>query len=138
MNRTRNKLYLILSVACLAGYAWLYYHYTSTASASAGVDVCFIKNATSIPCPSCGTTRALTALLQGQYLESLYINPLGALIALIMVVLPVWILADVVTRKNTLHTCYQLMERMVRKPQVALPLVALVAINWIWNITKGL
>lgn len=138
MNRTRNKLYLILSVACLAGYAWLYYHYTSTTSASAGVEVCFIKNATSIPCPSCGTTRALTALLHGQYIESLYLNPFGALMAIALVVLPVWILIDLALRKSTLHSCYQTMERVVKKPQVALPLVLLVAINWIWNITKGL
>lgn len=139
MSLNKSRLYIILSVANLAGYIWLYY---GISNANKGnhhmVGVCLIKQVTNIPCPSCGSTRSVLALLQGGFLESLYINPFGLLIALFMLVTPIWILFDLITKRKTLFDFYFYSEAFLKKQVVAIPLVLIVILNWIWNISKGL
>ena len=71
-------------------------------------------------------------------MEALYINPFGLIIALIMLILPIWIIFDIASKKKTLYDFYFRFESFIRKPIIAIPLVLLVVLNWIWNITKGL
>ncbi len=91
-----------------------------------------------MPCPSCGSTRSVMAITQGNISEALYFNPLGIFIAAIMLITPLWLGLDVFTKKNSLLRFYVKMEMALKKPLVALPLIALVLINWAWNIAKGL
>jgi hypothetical protein len=37
-----------------------------------------------LPCPGCGTTRALRALLEGDVARALHLNPLGPVVALLV------------------------------------------------------
>ena len=134
----RNKLYSILLIACVAGYIWLYYSITSNVTENKSVEVCLIKHATNIPCPSCGSTRSIISLTKGNFVEAFDLNPIGYLVALIMLISPVWIISDVIFKKNSLFKCYQIIENHLKKPKYAIPLILLVIINWIWNITKGL
>lgn len=122
-------------MAMIAGYLWLF-HAASTPESD--TTVCLFKNITTLPCPSCGTTRSVICLLNGHIEEALFINPIGIIILLIMVVTPVWIVYDFVTGCTTLYFFYRSMEKFLRKPTVAVPLIVLVLINWLWNITKGL
>ena len=135
---TRGKLYAILSAACLTGYIWIFFTITSTGLAGGNFGVCIIKHATNIPCPSCGSTRSVLALLQGDLKESLLINPIGILIALIMAISPFWIIYDLSLNRKTLFNFYQQAETLLRKPPIGIPLILLVIMNWVWNITKGL
>lgn len=130
MSLHRNKLYLLLLVACAAGYIWLYYGNPAP--------VCLIKHTTNIPCPSCGSTRSIVSILQGDFWEALNMNPFGFVIAFIMVLAPFWILFDLFTKKETLLNGYKKIESCLKKPAYAIPLIMLVLMNWIWNITKGL
>ncbi|MBK8640768.1 MAG: DUF2752 domain-containing protein [Saprospiraceae bacterium] len=134
----RNKLYSILLIACVAGYIWLYYSITSNVTENKSVEVCLIKHATNIPCPSCGSTRSIISLTKGNFVEAFDLNPIGYLVALIMLISPVWIISDVIFKKNSLFKCYQIIENHLKKPKYAIPLILLVIINWFWNITKGL
>ena len=134
----RNKLYSILLIACVAGYIWLYYSITSNVTENKSVEVCLIKHATNIPCPSCGSTRSIISLTKGNFVEAFDLNPIGYLVALIMLISPVWIISDVIFKKNSLFKCYQIIENHLKKPKYAIPLILLVIIIWFWNITKGL
>lgn len=138
MALSRNKLYSIIFIACISGYSWLFVGLSSEQSMSKPFEVCLIKNITNVPCPSCGSTRSILALTKGNIIEAFNINPLGFLIAIIMVILPLWIIADITAKKNTLFNFYQKTETYLRKPQLAIPLVLIVIFNWIWNISKGL
>jgi len=138
MILNRNKLYNILLIACTAGYIWLYYCITNQEIQTKSIDICFIKHLTNTPCPSCGSTRSVIALFQGKYKNSLMTNPLGIFLAIIMSIAPFWILFDKITKKNTLFNFYKKIEEILKKPRYAIPLIFLVIINWIWNITKGL
>ena len=138
MSKSRSKLYTFLFIACIAGYIWLYYGFTANITELNSADVCLIKHVTNIPCPSCGSTRSVISILHGDFAKSFLINPLGFIIALIMIITPLWILLDLATKRKTLFDFYQKIERILKKPQYSIPLILLIVINWIWNITKGL
>lgn len=138
MELNRNKLYAIMFMACLAGYIWLYYSLSNNETENKSFEVCLLKHATNIPCPSCGSTRSIISLTKGNFIEALCINPMGFIVVLIMLLSPIWIIVDTLTKRNTLFNFYKKIEIKLRRPQFAIPLILLVIINWIWNITKGL
>lgn len=133
---TRNKLYSIIGLACASGFLWL-------AAASffphvSGFGICPFKHATGIPCPSCGVTRAVKLLLEGDLWHSLLMNPFGIIVASLMVVLPFWCVIDLIRSRATLLNIYQKSESTLRRPWIASVLAVLVVANWIWGISKGL
>ena len=138
MPISRSKLYTILIIACLAGYIWLFYSVSKFQPENNDVEVCLFKCVTHIPCPSCGSTRSVISIIHGDFLQALYINPFGIIVAGIMLVTPIWILFDIIIRKKTLYDFYIRIETLLRKPGIAIPLILLVLINWIWNIIKEL
>jgi hypothetical protein len=138
MTLDRNKLYSILFIACLAGYIWFYFNITKNITEKTSVEVCLIKHLTNIPCPSCGSTRSVISLTQGDFIGALNFNPIGYLVAIIMLITPIWIIADTINRTKTLFNFYLKIESYLKSPMIATPFILLVIINWIWNITKGL
>ncbi|MEK8179183.1 DUF2752 domain-containing protein [Flavobacterium buctense] len=133
---TRNKLYSLLLIACLAGFIYLFYSIQKEQQETVGV--CIIKNVTGYACPSCGTTRAVLLLFEGKITDSLLLNPFGILVAIIMTVFPLWVLTDIVLKKETFFKAYKKAESMIRKPWFAIVLILLVLLNWIWNLYKNL
>ena len=133
---TRNKLYSLLLIACLAGFIYLFYNIHTLQSQT--FRVCIIKNVTGFPCPSCGTTRAVTLILEGKFIESLLLNPFGILVAVVMTIFPFWILIDIILKKESFFRMYKKAEATIRKPWLASILILLVLLNWIWNIYKHL
>ena len=136
---THRRLHAVLLVACIAGYAWLFANNSLFKNTSNdGYGGCFMKSVTHIPCPSCGTTRSVHSLLHGDIQGALYWNPIGLLVLAIMVVAPCWILYDTVKRGNSLYSFYQAVEQTLKKRKFAVAFGLLIAVNWIWNIYKGL
>jgi hypothetical protein len=131
----RNRLYIILLLACTAGYFWLYIN-TGNASNTTNFEVCLVKHVTGIPCPSCGTTRSITSISQGNFAQAIRLNPLGFIVSSIMIGAPLWIVFDVLTKKSSLFEFYTKAEYQLRRPFIALPLIILLLTNWIWNIIK--
>ena len=139
MHLDRGGLYRLLTGAFLLGYSWLFYNLAFNASSEDGfTGVCLIKNISDIPCPSCGSTRAIIALLSGHFSESLLINPLGLILSAMMILGPLWIFYDYSARKQTFYDAYKRMEEWMKKPQLYMPCIMLVLLNWYWNISKGL
>lgn len=134
----RNKLYVIIATTCFAGYGWLFFNISEFFKEQSLFKVCLFKQITSIPCPSCGTTRGVISLSKGHFLEAIFTNPFSLLVAIIMIIAPIWIFFDVIRKKTTLFDFYQKTEKHILKPKIAIPLVIFVIINWIWNIAKGL
>ncbi len=131
----RDRLYIILFLACIAGYFWLYIN-DGAASINTKIEVCLVKHVTGIPCPSCGTTRSVSSISQGNFAQAIRFNPLGFIVTLIMVLAPLWIIFDLLTKKSTLHHFYIQAEQFLRRPFVAIPLIVLILMNWIWNVIK--
>jgi len=84
-------------------------------------------------------TRAIISLMHGNFRESLFVNPFGTLLALALVIVPWWILIDVVRKNESFYRVYGNMESLfIRKRWLSYSAVAIVMLNWFWNMTKGL
>lgn len=134
----RSRLYVLLSTACAAGYIWLYLIFHRSILAGREPGVCLVKRVTGVPCPSCGSTRSVLSILNGDLFEALYWNPFGILITLILLITPFWLAFDVISRNDSLYRFYNRTELFVTKKWVAIPAILLILLNWIWNIFKGL
>ena len=132
----KNKLYLFILGVCLLGYCWLFY--TMNKIEDANFSVCLFKNATNIPCPSCGTTRAVAQIAKGDVFSSIFINPFGIIVALIMMISPIWIVVDLLFKQDSFYQFYKKAEQIISKKYIAVVLILLVLLNWYWNIKKGL
>lgn len=135
---TRNRLYLLLSAGVLAGYCWILWFTYNKPAIHSTFTPCLFKNATGIACPSCGSTRSVLLLSQGDITGAALLNPLGLIMATIMLIAPFWLLYDVTLKKDTLHTSYKKAETVLKTKWIAFILIILLLINWAWNIQKGL
>ncbi|MFM8432280.1 MAG: DUF2752 domain-containing protein [Bacteroidota bacterium] len=138
MKTARNRLYITLAIVSIAGIIWLLRNLHNTDSGNAGLLACPTKHLIGIPCPACGTTRAMESMLHGNILDSLMLNPLGLLAFLFLSIIPGWIFFDSVTGSVSFFRSYRKAEAFVRRPVLAIPLIALLLINWIWNVSKGI
>ena len=134
---TRNKLHIVVLLLSLSGYLWIGSNYLSETCQSSGTSVCLIKHATGYACPSCGSTRSVIALLNGDLSSAIYQNPIGIILLIMLVTIPPWIFYDYKTRTSSFLYAYQSLEIWIKQKRVAVPLAIVVALNWIWNIYKG-
>lgn len=136
---TKRSLYSIVLGLSFIGYSWLLFNiYWDNKGNTSGFNVCLIKSTTGVPCPSCGSTRALMALGQGKLREAILINPLALLLATMMITIPVWIIYDLLNNKNSFYLFYSKAELFLRKKWMATTAICLIFLNWIWNIYKDL
>ncbi len=135
MTATRNRLYAFMLAVCAAGWTWLVLHLGRSSELNA--QLCWIKVTTGLPCPACGSTRAVDALLHGEWLKGLMINPFGLPILLLMLVAPLWIIFDLLRSRDTFFRAYHRAEKALSTRGIAITLIALVLANWIWNYYKG-
>jgi hypothetical protein len=134
----RKKLYYIVLVLSFAGYAWLIWNYNSIVHNSSTPEICLFKKITGMPCPSCGSTHALVYLLQGKFGDAFAANPLGIVLALALVVVPFWILIDLLFTKTGFYIFYAKAEMLLKKKHIAIPAIILVLAIWILNIYNSL
>lgn len=132
----KNRLYIFLLALIGLGYGWLiFFNHTENNPQPIG---CFFKKATNYPCPSCGTTRSVSLLIKGDFLQAAVMNPFGYIVATLMLVIPIWIGIDLVKKTTSFYSIYLLAEKFISKKPITLILVVLVLLNWYWNIKKNL
>ncbi len=89
--------------------------------------LCMFRNVTGTPCPTCGTTRAVMAALDGRVVDAIVLNPLVAAAA---VAAGAWLLLRVLGRRLAVD--------LTPRHRAALWTLAgvLAAANWIWVIAR--
>jgi hypothetical protein len=75
-------------------------------------------------------------LLNGDLPGAFYANPFGFVVFTALVLLPLWLVYDCISRNDSFLRFYKNTETALRKKYIALPAIAIVIINWIWNIHK--
>ena len=135
MSLNKQLLYLIIGLACILSYTWLYINLKHK---ELNLTVCLVKGVAGVPCPSCGSTRSVLELIKGNLTTALHINPLGYLILLAISLTPLWLIYDLALNKSSLFHSFKRFELfLVRKKNVWITLL-LIGANWIWNIYKAL
>ena len=89
---------------------------------------CVFRGLTGVPCPTCGTTRAATAFLNGELTIAFAANPLAALAGLIFIVGGPLAVAWTMARRNL---------PVVTGPLpvwVRIAAVSLIGLNWVYVI----
>jgi hypothetical protein len=76
--------------------------------------------------------------MKGDIPGALRWNPTGILLVVLMFISPLWILYDILFFRNTFVRFYHALEERIRRKWIAIPMIALVVANWVWNIIKGL
>ena len=138
MQRNRNLLYRFWFAVSLAGYFWIFASRNTSLSNETLFKTCFVKNINQLPCPSCGSTRAVLSILNGNFQDAFIFNPLGFIVIFLLILVPLWIVKDWITRKKTFQNFYQKIECYLSNKRISLPFLGLIVLNWIWNINKGL
>ena len=132
-----KKIPLTLFIGSLLGWTWILFNRIILPQHQASrLHACFIKQLTGLPCPSCGTTRSVICLLNGNLKESFFLNPLGILMVFLMLIIPLWILYDWIYRKKSFYRMYLKIEVLFRNKFIAGTAILLIISNWIWNFMK--
>ncbi len=134
----RNKLYKLIFVLYLLGLFWIISNLFVDNKLGFIETTCVFKLVMDIPCPSCGTTRSIMTIIEGNFINALYINPFGLLMIIIMVTIPIWLIIDIIKSTSSFLIFYNNIEKFFQRKEIAFISVILVIINWIWNISKGL
>jgi hypothetical protein len=134
---SKNKLYFFVFILSGIGYTWLFLNIYFKKLKS-GSTVCILKSTTGIPCPSCGTTRSLGSIIDLNLYSAFIINPLGYVIAVSLVLFPLWILFDLIFRKESFFLFYVFFIKTILSRKISMFLIVLILFNWIWNIFKGI
>lgn len=130
-----NRFYVYTTLFIAACWVWLVYA-LSLPHGGDGISVCLFKHVTSVPCPSCGTTRSVIAICNGEWLHALWLNPIGYIAIVFVIVIPIWLLFDATTGKQTVYAAFLKFNTVVKQKPVLITLLSLIAINWIWNLYK--
>lgn len=138
MNPSRNRQYKIILLACLAGYIWIYFGIIHGIYQKIFFEVCLLKKITNLPCPSCGTTRSVAAILNGDFGQAFLINPLGFIAISFLIIAPLWVISDLKLVRSSFFNFYNSIQHKLNQPMIAMLFFSIVLVNWIWNITKHL
>ena len=130
-----NKSHYWVYPLTIAGYAWLLWSFTTSSNAGT---VCLFKHVTGLACPSCGSTRSILSIIEGDLDAAFMLNPLGFLALLALAAVPIIGIWGALKNRNLIGAVVSWFEAKLRQPTIALPLVALVLCNWVWNMFKGL
>lgn len=135
MSMSRRAFYRLTAVLSALGYAWAVW----SCLHPGGGSPCLFRGLTGLPCPACGAGRSLRALLlQGDAVQAFLINPLGIVLAVLMTVVPVWLLLDAVRGRNTLYAFFNRVDQTLRRRAAFIAFAGLVLANWCWNLFKGI
>jgi hypothetical protein len=135
----RKNLYIVIIGLSLAGYVWVGYNVLISTDNHSTTTLCIFKTITHLPCPSCGTTRSVVLLVNGHIWESLWLNPFGAMLALALLIIPFWVVVDILRKSDSYFRLYLSAERLLtQRKWISVPTIGVVLLNWTWNIFKGI
>jgi len=136
-SKKKRNFYIAASAACLLGYGWLAFVSSHSGQSDfPNIKICIFRTVTGIPCPSCGTSRAIIQLSQGDLWGSFLMNPFGYIVAAGLLVLPFWLIFDLITKKSSLFDAIKPANRFFSNRIVIVLGIALVLANWAWNLYK--
>jgi hypothetical protein len=94
-----------------------------------GMASCQFMERTGLPCPSCGMTTSFTWFVRGNVAASIYVQPMGAMLAF-LAACSVWVGLYIGLTGRPVHRLL----RLVPSRYYLVPLFALAILAWAWKI----
>lgn len=94
--------------------------------------VCGLRNATGLPCPTCGMTRAFVRLTHGDWGGAWHVNPLGSVLCVAAAVFVAW----VALRLTVLKRGFVFVASPREKRIAAVALAVLLGVNWVYLLVS--
>ena len=130
MASSVKKRLLIISLIYLAGFVWI----VCNVFFDLHLTVCPSKLIYRLPCPGCGTTRALGLLMAGHPLDAAMMNPNIYLLLVVLVTLPVAVIMQHFTGCDYLLR----FDNYLKRKSVLIPILLIELGIWLKNIIQGL
>ena len=130
LDRARRRWPAIGAAPMVAVLAWaaLVGVFVLVKPAGSDVTLCMFRNATGLPCPACGSTRAALAVAGGRLLDAAALNPLVTMAAVLGAA---WLVMRVGFARQL---------KINFSSRAAVPvwavLAALLAANWIYVLSR--
>lgn len=125
--------YLSLIVFCVLSYSWIIVNFMNYNTSSFSLSICTLKNLSGVPCASCGVTRSVLYFFKGDFFHAMYYNPIGIIVAVLLLILPSTIIHDLVRQKKYLYQIYTSFN--INKSFWLLLFFIFIA-SWSWNLYK--
>jgi hypothetical protein len=133
----QRKFYLFITAG--TSVVWLWIFYTLYAGMAQGFSPCIFRGITGISCPSCGITRGIVALLQGNISAPAHYNMLAYIAMPVLVIAPLWLIVDSISAKASMYTTYtHALHISKQRPAILISFFALIAANWIWTLYNNI
>ena len=126
-----SRFYALCVAGCLGG--WIRIALAMSKSEIGIWKGCLMKQVFHIPCPACGSTRAIVALLYGHLQESLIWNPLGIVLFVLLLLLTVMISYDGFRHCRCLYILFLRVDAWLHRKEVFILFAVAIVINW-WCI----
>ncbi len=97
---------------------------------------CGFKQRYGLPCPTCGMTTATLAFAQGKIFEAFFIQPAGALLCCVLVVIA--LLALVIAVFGVYFRFLERFFREVKVKYIILALIVIIAAGWAVTLARAL
>ena len=97
---------------------------------------CGFKQRYGLPCPTCGMTTATLAFAQGKIFEAFYVQPAGALLCCVLVVIA--LLALVIAVFGVYFRFLERFFREVKVKYIILTLIVIIAAGWAVTLARAL
>lgn len=131
-----KKFYIFITTLYISGGIWLG---MNLSSGNVFHLFCPWKKTTGIPCPACGLTTGTVETIHGNLLAGFNSHPLSFLVVLLFILIPVWLLYDLIFRKKSFFDAFQSFELLLKKNKIVLILVIILfIIIWVKNIVQFL
>lgn len=99
-----------------------------------GISICLFHRLTGLPCLTCGSTRAAVALLSGDWLGAVLLQPLAVLGGLLVLIAGIFYSFSLFVAKRVPSVRLSAGERRVLIGLV----VTLAVLNWLYLIWRGI
>ncbi len=127
---SKRRFYCLALFLGLAGQFWIVYSWFRFEKQEEAFNTCIFRRVTSVPCPSCGTVHSIVAILHGNFIQALRENPLGYAVLLLVVIAPLWIIADLLTSREGFYRYYLGAERVLQRKRIFIPLILIIMAFW--------
>jgi hypothetical protein len=132
---SKSALYRFVGITCLVVYGWVGFNLVRLfIKGSSAPDVCLLKSTTGVPCPFCGTTRSIMSVLQGEWMNALHLNPLGILLIVFVMIVPLWMLVDYISGTQSFYRTFNVWAKRLGYRGVMILGTVIVLSLWLWQL----